>query len=65
MQISRTMLSLYREPKAPIEIQLRELIDGVLLLLDRRLQHQGVRVETEDCRGLSASKASPPSCARS
>lgn len=47
MQISRTMLSLYREPKAPIEIQLRELIDGVLLLLDRRLQHQGLRVETE------------------
>jgi PAS domain S-box-containing protein len=47
MQISRTMLSLYREPRAPIEIQLRELIDGVLLLLDRRLQHQRVRVETE------------------
>ncbi|HEX3659824.1 MAG TPA: CHASE3 domain-containing protein [Acidobacteriaceae bacterium] len=47
MQISRTMLSLYREPKAPIRIRLRELIDGVLLLLDRRLQHQGIRVETD------------------
>jgi len=46
MQISRTMLSLYREPKAPIQIDLRELIEGVLLLLDRRLQHQGIRVET-------------------
>ena len=47
MQISRTMLSLYREPKAPIQIDLRELIEGVLLLLDRRLQHQGIRLETD------------------
>jgi PAS domain S-box-containing protein len=46
MQISRTMLSLYREPKAPIQIDLRELIEGVLLLLDRRLQHQGILLET-------------------
>ncbi|MGA7525023.1 MAG: CHASE3 domain-containing protein [Acidobacteriaceae bacterium] len=53
MQISRTMLSLYREPKAPIEIQLRELVDGVLLLLDRRLQHQGIRVETEIADSLA------------
>ena len=47
MQISRTMLSLYREPRAPIQIDLRELIEGVLLLLDRRLQHQGIRMETK------------------
>lgn len=53
MQISRTMLSLYREPRAPIQILLRELVDGVLLLLDRRLQHQRVRVETEINDGLS------------
>jgi PAS domain S-box-containing protein len=46
MQISRTMLSLYREPKAPIRIDLRELIEGVLLLLDRRLQHQGIQLAT-------------------
>ena len=46
MQISRTMLSLYREPRAPIQIDLRELIEGVLLLLDRRLQHQGIQLET-------------------
>lgn len=46
MQISRTMLSLYREPRAPIQIDLRELIEGVLLLLDRRMQHQGIRIET-------------------
>jgi PAS domain S-box-containing protein len=46
MQISRTMLSLYREPKAPISVDLRELIDGVLLLLDRRMKHQGIELET-------------------
>lgn len=46
MQISRTMLSLYREPRAPIQIDLRELIEGVLLLLDRRLQQQGIQMET-------------------
>jgi signal transduction histidine kinase len=46
MQISRTMLSLYREPKSPIQIDLRELIEGVLLLLDRRVQHQGISMET-------------------
>ncbi|HEX4039938.1 MAG TPA: CHASE3 domain-containing protein [Acidobacteriaceae bacterium] len=46
MQISRTMLSLYREPKAPVLLDLGELIEGVLLLLDRRMQHQGIRVET-------------------
>jgi PAS domain S-box-containing protein len=46
MQISRTMLSLYREPRAPIQIDLRELIEGVLLLLDRRLQQQGIELET-------------------
>lgn len=47
MQISRTMLSLYREPKAPILVDLKELIEGVLLLLDRRVVQQGVRVERD------------------
>jgi PAS domain S-box-containing protein len=47
MQISRTLLSLYREPVAPIEIDLRDLLDGVLLLLDRRLMQLGVKVERE------------------
>jgi PAS domain S-box-containing protein len=46
MQISRTMLSLYREPKAPIRLDLGDLVQGVLLLLDRRMQHQGIRLET-------------------
>lgn len=47
LQISRAMLSLYREPKNPIEIDLRELIEGVLLLLDRRLADLQVAVERE------------------
>jgi PAS domain S-box-containing protein len=53
MQISRTMLSLYREPRSPIQIDLRELIEGVLLLLDRRLQNQGIVLETKIAGDLS------------
>ena len=47
MQISRTMLSLYREPKAPIQIDVKELLEGVLLLLERRIAHQQIEVERE------------------
>jgi PAS domain S-box-containing protein len=45
LQISRTMLGLYREPKAPVEVNLRELLEGVLLLLDRRVKDQAIAVE--------------------
>ena len=47
MQISRTLLSLYREPVAPIPVDLKELAEGVLLLLDRRLAQQDVHVERQ------------------
>ena len=47
MQISRTMLSLYREPKAPISVDLKELIEGVLLLLERRIAQQHIQVKSE------------------
>jgi PAS domain S-box-containing protein len=47
MQISRAMLSLYREPKAPIRIDISPLIDDVLLLLDRRLADQSISVKRE------------------
>lgn len=47
MQISRTLLSLYREPKAPVPVDLEELADGVLLLLERRLIQQGIQVERD------------------
>ena len=47
LQISRAMLSLYREPKAPIMIELQELIESVLLLLDRRLTDMDITVERD------------------
>jgi PAS domain S-box-containing protein len=45
LQISRAMLGLYREPKAPVEVNLRELLQSVLLLLDRQLKDRSVTVE--------------------
>ncbi len=45
LQISRAMLGLYREPKAPVEVNMRELLQSVLLLLDRQLKDQSVAVE--------------------
>jgi PAS domain S-box-containing protein len=45
LQISRTMLNLYREPNAPVEIDLKELLEGVLLLLQRRLDNQRIAVQ--------------------
>ena len=47
MQISRTMLSLYREPKAPVPVDLKDLIEGVLLLLERRIAQQQIQVVSE------------------
>jgi len=44
VQISRTMLSLYREPNAPVSIDLGDLLQGVLLLLHRRLQSQNITI---------------------
>ncbi len=47
MQISRTMLSLYREPKAPVLVDLKDLIEGVLLLLERRIAQQQIQIKSE------------------
>lgn len=47
MQISRTMLSLYRESKAPVPVDLKDLIEGVLLLLERRIATAQIEVKTE------------------
>ena len=47
LQISRAMLSLYRESPAPVEISLPDLIDSVLLLLDRKIKQQQLRVERQ------------------
>jgi PAS domain S-box-containing protein len=53
LQISRAMLGLYREPKAPVEVNLRELMQSVLLLLDRQLKDQSVAVERKLEEGAS------------
>jgi PAS domain S-box-containing protein len=43
-QISRAMLSLYRESKAPVPIDLKEMLESILLLMDRRFAVLGVVV---------------------
>ena len=45
LQISRAMLSLYRESPVPVQVNLEELISSVLLLLDRKMREQGIQVE--------------------
>jgi PAS domain S-box-containing protein len=45
LQISRAMLSLYRESRSPVDVVLPELIDSVLLLLDRKIKQAQIRVE--------------------
>ena len=47
LQISRAMLSLYRESRAPVEVILPELIDNVLLLLERKIKHAGIQIERQ------------------
>jgi PAS domain S-box-containing protein len=52
-QISRAMLGLYRESKAPVEVPLKEMLQEVLLLMDRRFSDQGITVVTEMPESLS------------
>lgn len=44
-QISRAMLGMYRESKTPIELDLKDLVESVLLLLNRQLSQAGVTLE--------------------
>jgi signal transduction histidine kinase len=41
------MLGLYRESKAPVAVDLREMLQDILLLLERRLTELGVTVVTD------------------
>jgi PAS domain S-box-containing protein len=63
-QISRAMLSLYRESTAPVRVNIKEMIDDLLLLLQRRFQILGVTVSTDLPPRLQL-RASPLSSARS
>lgn len=51
-QISRTMLSLYRESSSPVPVEIKELLTGALLMLDPKLRSLNVQVTTnlEDVR---------------
>ncbi len=51
-QISRAMLSLYRESRAPVEVDLKEMIDSLLLLMDGRFTALGVSVSQQIPEGL-------------
>lgn len=52
-QISRAMLGLYRESKAPVDVELRELLLEILLLMERRFSDQSVNVATDMPQALS------------
>ncbi|GGA60540.1 hypothetical protein GCM10011507_10080 [Edaphobacter acidisoli] len=43
-QISRAMLGLYRESKAPVSVDLKRMLKEILLLMDRRFADLGVSV---------------------
>jgi PAS domain S-box-containing protein len=43
-QISRAMLSLYRESKAPVPVDLKDMLDDLLLLMEGRFNSLGVTV---------------------
>jgi PAS domain S-box-containing protein len=43
-QISRAMLGLYRESKAPVTVDLKEMLQEILLLMERRFIELGVTV---------------------
>jgi PAS domain S-box-containing protein len=52
-QISRAMLGLYRESKAPVIIDLKEMLQEVLLLMERRFIELNVSVSTDMPQSVS------------
>ncbi len=46
-QISRAMLGLYRESKAPVQVDLKEILQEILLLMDRRFSDLRVTVRVD------------------
>lgn len=46
-QISRAMLGLYRESKAPVAVDLKGILEEILLLMERRFAELGVRVHAD------------------
>ena len=52
-QISRAMLSLYRESRAPIMINVKELLEDLLLLMESRFHSLGVTVASDLPEGIA------------
>jgi PAS domain S-box-containing protein len=46
-QISRAMLSLYRESKAPVPVDLKDMLDDLLLLMEGRFNTLGVTLTSD------------------
>jgi PAS domain S-box-containing protein len=46
-QISRAMLGLYRESRAPVPVDLKGILEEILLLMDHRFQELNVTAQTE------------------
>ena len=51
-QISRAMLSLYRESKAPVPVDLKDMLDDLLLLMEGRFNTLGVTVTSDLPHGI-------------
>jgi signal transduction histidine kinase len=51
-QISRAMLGLYRESHAPVPVDLKEMLDEILLLMERRFLDMGVTIQKELPSGI-------------
>ena len=52
-QISRAMLSLYRESRSPVTVNLKEMLEDLLLLMDGRLHALNVTASTDLEDGLA------------
>jgi PAS domain S-box-containing protein len=52
-QISRAMLGLYRESKAPVLVDLKEMLQEILLLMERRFADERVTVRVDLPSGVS------------
>ena len=51
-QISRAMLSLYRESKAPVRVNLKEMIEDLILLIEGRFHPLGVNISASLPNGI-------------
>jgi len=51
-QISRAMLSLYRESKAPVPVDLKDMLDDLLLLMEGRFNSLGVSATSDLPSGI-------------